>query len=103
MPSLFARLLKALLLVYLLSSNAMADTLKGPEEARALVERVMAKGGAGDSAGGIEMIRPFLIIPTAEFDVMFEQLKLQTPVIAQRFGKSIGHEFIPLDVLLLPW
>lgn len=25
---------------------------------------------------------------------MLEQLKLQQPVMAQRFGKSIGHEFI---------
>jgi hypothetical protein len=77
--------------------GAWADTLKSPVEARQLTDRVMAKVGEGDIENGIRLTKPFLIIPPAEFDAMLEQLKLQLPVMSQRFGKSIGAEFIRED------
>ncbi|WP_313704702.1 hypothetical protein [Massilia sp.] len=84
-------------LLYLLCASAVAETLKDTAAARALTNQVMAKVGNGDLAGGVEVVRSFLIVPRAEFDVMIEQIKLQQPAMAQRFGRSIGHEFIRED------
>jgi len=91
------RLLEVLIIFCFLAAHARADTLKDPEGARALAERIMTKVGAGDTEGGMQLMRPFLIVPPAEFDVMIEQMKMQQPVFTQRFGKSIGHEFIRED------
>lgn len=93
----FARQVKVLALMWFLCSTAVADTLKDSVAARTLTDRIMTKVGEGDIVGGVQLTKPFLIVPTAEFEVMLEQLKLQHPVMAQRFGKSIGNEFIRED------
>jgi hypothetical protein len=93
----FIRNIQFFALLLSLCSCAFADTLKGPTEARQLTDRVMAKVGGGDIENGIRLTKPFLIIPSSEFEVMLEQLKLQMPAMSQRFGKSIGYEFIRED------
>jgi hypothetical protein len=80
-----------------LFSSAQADTLKDPGEARRLTDQVMAKVGQGDVENGLRILRPYLIIPPAEFDVMLGQMRMQLPAMSQRFGKSIGAEFIRED------
>lgn len=90
----FARPIQILALLLGLCSSSLADTLKGPAEARQLTDRIMVKVGEGDIESGIRLAKPFLIIPVAEFDVMLDQVKMQQPAMTQRFGKSIGHEFI---------
>ena len=40
------------------------------------------------------MMKPYVVIPPAEFDAMVGQAALQLPAIKQRFGKSTGKEFI---------
>lgn len=89
-----ARQLKLLVAISLLSSSVLAETLKDTAAARALTDRIMTKVGTGDIVGGIQLSRPFLMVPKAEFDVMLDQLKMQQPMIAQRFGETIGYEFI---------
>ena len=80
-----------------LCSGAQGDTLKDVGEARRLTDQVMAKVGHGDIEGGLQMLKPYLIVPAAEFDVMLGQMKMQLPAMLQRFGKSIGAEFIRED------
>jgi hypothetical protein len=84
-------------LIVALSNGAIADTLKGTAEARQLTDRVMEKVGGGHIEDGLQLMKPFLIIPIAEFDVMVDRLKMQLPVMTQRFGQSIGHEFVRED------
>jgi hypothetical protein len=91
------RQLQFLALTCVLSASAAAATLKDPVAARTLTDRVMIKVGDGDAAAGLQLMQPFIIVPPAEFDVMRDQLKLQEPMMAQRFGKSIGQEFIRED------
>ena len=77
-----------------MSLNAVGETLKDAGSARRLTEQVMAKVGEGDIVGGIGLTKKYLIIPAPEFEVMLEQMKMQEPVMARRFGKSVGHEFL---------
>lgn len=93
----FASQIRILAMLLVLCSNALADTLKNPAEARKLTDRIMTKVGKGDVEGGIRLSKPFLAIPAAEFDALLDQLKTQQPAMIQRFGKSIGHEFIRQD------
>jgi hypothetical protein len=94
----FIRTLQALVILSIsLCANAQADTLKEPGEARRLTDQVMDKVGQGDVEGGLRILKPYLIIPPAEFDVMLGQIRMQLPAMSQRFGKSIGAEFIRED------
>jgi len=61
---------------------------------RKVTDGVMAKVGSGDIEGGLRAIRPYTIIPSAEFEVMLSQVPAQLPGISARFGASIGQEFI---------
>ncbi|SIR15309.1 hypothetical protein SAMN05421546_0009 [Solilutibacter tolerans] len=72
----------------------MADGFKSQEEAVALTERAMKLAAEGNIRGGLELIRPYSVVPTAEFDSMIGQAELQRPVMDNRFGKSIGYEFV---------
>ena len=54
----------------------------------------MIKVSAGDIEGGLFLIKPYLVIPESEFNVMIEQTKLQLPIMQGRFGKVLGAEFI---------
>jgi hypothetical protein len=80
-----------------LSIAAFADVLKTPADARSLADKVMAKVGAGDATGGLQLAKPYLIIPESEFGVVLEQVKLQEPVLARRFGSTIGTEYLRTD------
>ena len=71
--------------------------LKDPGAARQLTDQIMTKVAAGDFEAGLRLAKPYLIIPDSEFETMVGQGKLQGPMMIQRFGKSIGAEFIRED------
>lgn len=87
------------LLSLLISSNIYADSFATKEEAKELVARVMKYAEKGEVHKGFELFKPYLIIPVAEYDVMVNNLKMQQPTIEQRFGKTVGVEFIKEDVV----
>lgn len=84
----------AFITILFLSSTIGAATLDSEEAASKLVEQVMAKVGSGDLEGGLLIIKPYVIMPEAEINVLIEQAKLQLPLAQGRFGKVIGAEFV---------
>jgi len=78
----------------LVTISVQAATLDSREAARKLTDQVMAKVASGDFNAGLNLMKPYLIIPESEFNVMLEQTKLQLPAIQGRFGKTVGSEFI---------
>lgn len=92
-----ARQICTVALLFCSCSFAFADTFDTPAEIRQFADKVMGKVGSGEVEAGLGLMKPYIIIPAAEFDVMLEQVKLQKPVLSQRFGKSIGSEFIRED------
>lgn len=90
----------ALFLVLAVASSAtIAQGVPTLAELRRVTDAAMTKVGKGDIEGGLQVIRPLTIIPSAEFDVMLGQIPLQLPGMSVRFGASIGHEFIKEDKL----
>ena len=81
--------------LFLLSSiNIHASQLASAKDARNLAKNVMVLVGKGQSNKGLQLFKPYLIIPESEFNVMLNNLKMQQPMIDQRFGKTVGIEYI---------
>jgi len=93
------RIIGLLMLFMITATTANAATLESTDAARKLSNQVMGKIASGDLDGGFQLIKPHLIVPESEFNVMLEQAKLQMPMIQGRFGKSLGVEFIKEKVI----
>jgi len=91
--------MRAIYFVILLafSTLSLADILPSKEAAKALAKSVMDKVEKGKSAEGIDLVKSYLIIPEAEFNVMKNQLALQAPMIEKRFGKTVGVELVGIE------
>ena len=90
------RILFTLILV-LGSGFLNADTLKDKAAAKALAASVMDLVGKGKTTEGLTLTKPYLIIPEHEFDGILNSLKLQAPVIEQRFGKTLSSELFSIE------
>lgn len=92
--------MKNLLVVFsfiLLSTMVNADTLSSKEKAKELAESVMTEIGKGNIESGIKLTKPYLIIPEHEYLALIDQMKMQQPLIEQRYGKTISVEVAEIE------
>jgi hypothetical protein len=94
MKSLFASVVAVVLWCVVSSSLYAQQQLPSPEAARDLAERVMQRVAKDDIEGGLATLKPYWLMGPGEFDAIAEKVKLQLPLLRQRFGKAIGYEFI---------
>ena len=87
--SLFAML--SLIFIAAMGS-ARADTLESELQFVKLTETVMAKVAQGNIEGALKEIKPYVVIPEAEFDALVAQTKAQRGLAGTRFGKPVGWE-----------
>lgn len=90
------RYLAILLLAFAPQLHA-AETLENFDEARALAEDVMEAISAGNTLEGVDMLRPYVVFPMHEFETLKGQIRMQLPLIKDRFGDSLGYEFMVQD------
>ncbi|WP_299788419.1 hypothetical protein [uncultured Shewanella sp.] len=76
-----------------------AESLSSKEDAQLLAEAVMESVSKDKLKDGLEKLRPYTVVPVAEFDVQMGQMDMKIPAIAQRFGKSIGYDFVEEEQL----
>ena len=88
-----------ILLFALFTETVKAETLPTLTAAKEITDKAMSMIAGNDLEGGLKLLRPYLVIPAAEFDVMLGQATMQQPAINQRFGKSVGKEFIREDMV----
>ncbi|WP_310447107.1 hypothetical protein [Thiobacillus sp.] len=88
-----------ILLFALFAETVKAETLPTLTAAKAITDKAMTMIAGNDLEGGLKLLKPYLVIPAAEFDVMLGQATMQQPAISQRFGKSVGKEFIREDMV----
>ncbi len=85
-------------IIFLVISNiGYSDALSSKTEAKNLAKSIMELIGKGDIQNGLKLAKPYLIIPAHEFEGVLNSLKMQAPVIEQRFGKTIGMEFAKIE------
>ena len=94
-------LLRLCVIITLIVSSrfALAESTATPDELRMVTDQVMEHVGAGDIVGGLKLLKPFTIVPDAEYEAMVGQAKLQLPVMKARFGEQLGYEFLKADVI----
>jgi hypothetical protein len=88
-----------ILLFALFTETVQAETLPTLTAAKEITDKAMTMIADSDLDGGLKLLKPYLVIPAAEFDVMLGQATMQQPVMSQRFGKSVGKEFIREDMV----
>jgi hypothetical protein len=76
----------------MLSHFAGADVLKSDQELKTFTERVMDKVGSGDLNAAFAVMKPFVVIPEAEFESLVVNTRAQRGVAGTRYGKAIGYE-----------
>ena len=54
----------------------------------------MQRVAKDDIEGGLGTLKPYWLMGPGEFDAVAEKVKLQLPLLRQRFGKAIGFEFV---------
>ena len=87
-----------LILAISVSAHA-AESLSSKEDARLLAKAVMESVSKDKFKQGLSKLRPYTVVPVAEFDAQMEQLDMQIPAISHRFGKSVGYDFIEAEQL----
>lgn len=81
----------------LFSSNTSADTLPSKAKANELAKSVMTEIGKGNMEAGVTLTKPYLVVPEHEFLALIDQMKMQQPMISQRFGKTISVEVAAVE------
>ena len=76
------------------SLGAHCAELDSTEAIDRLVEDLVKLVGEGKPSQAMSLLKPHLVIPESEFDVALGKLKLQQPMLDQRFGQTVGAELI---------
>ena len=87
-------ILITLILLGLITAQAMGDTLKDEEAMRAFTDRVMTHVAKGDLGGAFEALKPYVNLSPTEIDAVAVQSKAQREQYGQRYGSAIAFEFI---------
>ena len=95
-----ARLGMCLAGVFLLTmvSLAYGATLRNPEEAKELAEKVLARVGVGDLDGVVTVLKPYWPFPDDELETLVAQTAQQRRLLANRLGKSLGFTLVRREV-----
>jgi hypothetical protein len=81
-------------LTILICATAIADTLKDEKAMRQLSDSVMGKVASGDFMGAITVMKPYSPLSEAEMDSIALQTKAKRDQYKERYGTTIGYEFI---------
>ena len=77
-----------------LSATAQSQFLGGATEVRKMADGIMGSVAAGNYDGAWSQMKPYTVVPAAEFDVFTAQFSSQLPNILQRYGTPLGSEFV---------
>ena len=59
-----------------------------------MTDTIMSKLAGGDIDFTMNELKKYTIVPEAEVDATFGRFKIQQSAITQRFGASVGMEFV---------
>ena len=81
-------------LLLTLMGLAYGATLRNPEEAKELAEKVLSRAVAGDMDGITTIVKPYWPFPEDELEALVTQTAQQRSLLARRLGKSVGFTFV---------
>lgn len=77
-----------------ISNLAIADSLKSESDIKSFADNLMTKIAKGDMTSAFNMMKPYVIIPEAEFQSAALNSKAQRDQFGVRYGRTIGYEYI---------
>jgi hypothetical protein len=77
---------------------AYGATLRSPEEAKELAEKVLARAAVGDIDGIATVVKPYWPFPEEELEALVARTTQQRSLLANRLGKSVGFAFVRREV-----
>lgn len=97
MPSLCLFLVSLCLLG--LVGLAQGATLRSPEEAKELAEKILARAAVSDPNGILLVIKPYWPFPESELEALVAQTARQRQGLEHRLGKSVGFALVRRETL----
>ena len=79
-------------------SLAYGATLRNPEEAKELAEKVLSRAVAGDMDGIATVVKPYWPFPEDELEALVAQTAQQRSLLAPRLGKSLGFTLVRREI-----
>lgn len=77
-----------------ISPSAYTAGFSTEREIREFSDNIISLAVSGKHKEAFDLAKPYWPIPEVEIDGVVNQVQLQAPMIEQRFGKSLSHEFI---------
>jgi hypothetical protein len=77
---------------------AYGATLRNPEEAKELAEKVLSRAVIGDMDGIATVVKPYWPFPEDELEPLVAQTAQQRNLLAKRLGKSLGFTLVRREV-----
>ena len=77
---------------------AYGATLRNPEEAKELAEKVLARVVVGDMDSIVTVVKPYWPFPDNELEALVAQTAQQRQLLASRLGKSLGFTLVRREV-----
>jgi hypothetical protein len=86
--------------VLLLATMGLAygATLRNPEDAKELAEKVLSRVVAGDMDGIATVVKPYWLFPEDELESVVAQTAQQRNLLANRLGKSLGFTLVRREI-----
>ncbi|WP_156226434.1 hypothetical protein, partial [Herbaspirillum chlorophenolicum] len=88
-----------LVLLFLMNSHAIGETLNSKDEVRNFTDEVMGSIAADNLGGAFKQIREYASVSAADVGAMEAQLNIQFPTLISRYGEPSGFEFIDLKTV----
>ena len=85
-------------LLLTLMGLAYGATLRNPEEAKELAEKVLSRAVVGDMNGIATVVKPYWPFPEDELEALVAQTAQQRHLLANRLGKSVGFTLVRREV-----
>ena len=86
-------------LLLTLMGLAYGATLRHPEEAKELAEKVLSRAVVGDMNGMASVVKPYWPFPEDELEALVAQTAQQRHLLANRLGKSVGFTLVRREVV----
>jgi hypothetical protein len=77
---------------------AYGATLRNPEEAKELAEKILSRAAVGDMDGIATVVKPYWPFPEDELETLVAQTAQQRTLLANRLGKSVGFTFVRREI-----
>ena len=77
---------------------AYGATLRNPEEAKELAEKVLSLAVVGDMDGIASLVKPYWPFPEDELEALVAQTAQQRSLLAPRLGKSLGFTLVRREI-----